>query len=147
MPTVSDLLNAKGAMVHTISKHATVLDAAKKMNELRIGALVVVDDYMPDRPIGMFTERDILTRVVAANRSATHTAVAEVMTERILTCTLCTDLEEVKQVMRRERIRHLPVLDELNKLCGMVSLGDLNQAQVRVLVETVQYLEQYSVRM
>lgn len=147
MPNVADLLNAKGAGVHTICRSDTVLEAAKLMNERRIGALVVVESGYPDVPVGMFTERDVLTRVVAEQRPPGTTKVADVMTSRILTCALSTDLDEVRTVMRSERIRHLPVLDNQHHLCGMISLGDLNQAQVKVLVETIQYLEMYGTRM
>ena len=147
MPTISDLLQGKGSEVHTIHPGARVLDAARRMNERRVGSLIVVDDHLPDQIVGIITERDILTRVVASERSPATTSVADVMTDRVLTCTCATDIEEVRTVMRAKRIRHLPVMDQHGKLCGMVSIGDLNQAHVRVLAETVQYLEQYSVRM
>lgn len=147
MPNVADLLNAKGSMVHTVFRTDTVLEAAKSMNERRIGALVVVDSGYPEVPVGMFTERDVLTRVVAEERQPGTTKIGDVMTARILTCALSTDLDEVRNVMRSERIRHLPVLDNQHRLCGMISLGDLNHAQVKVLVETIQYLEMYGSRM
>lgn len=147
MPTIADLLQVKGLAVLTVSPGATVLDAARRMNEKRVGALVVVDDHMPDRIVGIITERDILTRVVAGEKPPANTSVAEVMTDRVLTCMATTDIEEVRTAMREKRIRHLPVVDKIGRLCGMVSIGDLNQAHVRVLAETVMYLEQYSVRM
>lgn len=147
MPNVADLLNVKGSTVHTVFKSDTVLDAARVMNERRIGALVVVEPGYSEIPVGIFTERDVLTRIVVEERSASGTSVGEVMTSRILTCALTTDLDEVRNVMRIERIRHLPVLDARHHLCGMISLGDLNQAQVKVLVETIHYLELYGTRM
>jgi len=113
------------------------------MNTHRIGSLAVVDDAQ--NLVGMFTERDILTRVVAAERSPSGTRVREVMTERLLTCTPQTNLDQLRHTMRSERIRHIPVIDE-GRLAGMVSLGDLNTAEVKVLCQTIEYLEQYSVR-
>jgi CBS domain-containing protein len=147
MRTIADLLEAKGRVVVTIGPGARVLDAARRMNERRIGALVVVHDHLPDRIVGIITERDILNRVVAEERSPVTTAVADVMSPRVLTCTPETDLEEVRLAMRERRIRHMPVVDQLGGLYGMVSIGDLNQVHARVLAETVMYLEQYSVRM
>jgi CBS domain-containing protein len=147
MPTIADLLQGKGTAVHTIHPSERVLDAARRMNERRVGSLIVVDEHVPDHVVGIITERDILTRVVAAEKAPATTAVADVMTGRVLTCTGATDIEEVRTVMREKRIRHLPVVNEHGRLCGMVSIGDLNQAHVRVLAETVQYLEMYSVRM
>ncbi len=147
MPNVADLLNAKGSTVYTVFRNDTVLEAARVMNERRIGAVVVVEPGYPEIPVGIFTERDVLTRVVAEERPAARTKVEDVMTKRILTCALSTDLDEVRNVMRTERVRHFPVLDAQGRLCGMVSLGDLNQAQVKVLVETIHYLEMYGTRM
>ncbi|HMN40838.1 MAG TPA: CBS domain-containing protein [Phycisphaerales bacterium] len=147
MPTIADLLKVKGSAVLTISPGATILDAARRMNEKRVGALVVVDDHMPDRIVGIVTERDILTKVVAGEKPPATTSVADAMSPRVLSCTPATDMEEARAAMRERRIRHLPVVDAQGGLCGMVSIGDLNQAQVRVLAETVMYLEQYSVRM
>ncbi|GEM_PF-149558 len=143
MSSVAHILTAKGTKVLTVSPDASVLEAAQVMNTHRIGSLAVVDDAQ--NLVGMFTERDILTRVVAAERSPSGTRVREVMTERLLTCTPQTNLDQLRHTMRSERIRHIPVIDE-GRLAGMVSLGDLNTAEVKVLCQTIEYLEQYSVR-
>jgi len=147
MPSVANLLSQKQGNVHTICPGASVLQAARRMNDAKVGSLVVVDDHMRDRIVGIITERDILTRIVAMGKPAALTAVGEVMTQRVLTCAPCTDIDEVRSVMREKRIRHVPVVDGQGRLVGMVSIGDLNQAQTRVLEETVHYLEQYTVRM
>lgn len=143
MSTVAHVLASKGTSVHTIAPNATVLEAARKMNEHRIGSVVVVDEK--GTPVGIFTERDILTRVVAAERSPSTTRVREVMSDRILTCTPQTDVNHLRHTMREKRIRHIPVVDG-GRLAGMISLGDLNTAEVKVLCQTIEYLEQYSVR-
>lgn len=142
MSSVANLLRSKGRQVVTIDPDATVVQAARLMNAHRIGSVVVVSD---GRPVGIFTERDVLTRVVAAERNAATTRVRETMTERVLTCTPETSLEAVRHTMRSERVRHLPVIED-GKLCGMVSIGDLNTAEVKVLCETISYLEQYTYR-
>lgn len=143
MSNVGNLLKTKGRQVVTVEPDVSVLHAARLMNMHRIGSVVVVAD---GRPVGMFTERDVLTRVVAAERSPAATKVKEVMTERVLTCTPDTSLDAVRHTLRSERVRHLPVVED-GKLCGMVSIGDLNTAEVKVLCETIQYLEQYAYRM
>lgn len=143
MATVGNILRTKGSHVITIEPEATVLAAAKLMNEHHIGSVVVVG---PQRePLGIFTERDVLTRIVAAERSPSKTLVREVMTTRILTCSPETSAEAVRHTMRSHRVRHIPVIDG-GKLVGMISLGDLNTAEVQVLCETIQYLEQYAFR-
>jgi CBS domain-containing protein len=142
MSTVATLLKSKGRQVVTIEPEATVLQAARLMNTHRIGSVVVVES---GSPIGIFTERDVLTRVVAGERNPKTTRVRDVMTERILTCSPDTTLDAVRHTIRTERVRHLPVVED-GKLCGMVSIGDLNTAEVKVLCETIQYLEQYTYR-
>ncbi len=140
MPTVRDLLAVKGTRVLLIGPDATVLDAAILMNEHKIGSLVVMDG---ERICGMFTERDILQRVVVPRRDPGQTAVREVMTTEVVCCRPHTRLDEVRGVLKNRRIRHLPVLDEAERLCGMVSIGDLNAHQAHDQEFTIHILEEY----
>ncbi len=143
MSTVADLMRGKGNDTATIAAEESVLAAAGQMNACRIGALVVTK---AGRPCGIITERDIMTRVVAAERSARDTVVDDVMTSPVVTCTDHTTLDELRSVMRQKRIRHVPVTDAEQSLRGMVSIGDLNTAQVEDMTETIEYLEQYMYR-
>lgn len=136
---VGELLRHKGAEVHTVQPAATALDAARRMNEKRIGSLVVVDG---DEVVGIITERDLLTRVVARERAPSTTTVSEIMTGSVYTCAPATSLDELRLLMRSKRIRHVPVVDN-GRLAGMVSIGDLNFAETQTLSETVKYLEAY----
>lgn len=140
MSTVTEVLKQKGASVHTIRADRSALDAARAMNDHRIGSLVAVDET--GAPVGIITERDILTRVVAAERSPSATSVASVMTTRMISCAPDTPLDELRALMRKERIRHVPVVND-QRLCGMVSIGDLNMVEVKVMHETIRYFEQY----
>jgi len=140
MPTAKDILAIKGSRVATIHPEATVYEAALRMNEERIGSLVVLDQ---NQLVGLFTERDILQRVVAEQRDAAHTPVHEVMTTEVLCCQLHTTLEEARGVMKNRRIRHLPVLGDDDELLGMISIGDLNAYQTSTQEQTIYFLEQY----
>lgn len=137
--TVRDVLRHKGSVVHTIGPGATALDAALAMNAERIGSLVVVDE---GQVIGIVTERDILTRVVASERPPAATPIVEIMTSPILTCTPATTLDELRTTMRERRIRHVPVMDG-ERLAGLVSIGDVTIAERETLSQTVHYLEAY----
>ncbi len=139
MYQVSELLGLKGSEVATIAPAASALDAARAMNERKIGSLVVVDG---GRVVGIITERDILTRIVAAERSPSKTRVQDVMTAGPITCCPETPLEELRGVMQQRRVRHVPVLDE-GRLSGMVSIGDLNAAEAREMTQTIGYLKAY----
>ena len=139
MHKVSELLRSKGDAVHTTTLDATALAAAQKMNDHRIGALVVTEG---GRIAGIVTERDMLTRVIAGERSPGQTRVADVMTPDVLTCTPDTAISELRTLMHERRIRHVPVVDH-GSLAGMISIGDLNAAEARNLTETIGYLEAY----
>lgn len=143
MPTVEHVLARKSPerrRVVTIPKHATALDAARLMNEHHIGALVVTDD--DGTVAGIFTERDLLTRVVSAQRQPDRTRVADVMTTHVVVCSPETMLDDVRYTMREKKIRHIPVTRG-RELLGIVSIGDLNTAEVKVLADTITYLEQF----
>lgn len=135
----------RGERVVMIEQGATAFDAARLMNDRRIGALVVTEDG--DGAVGIFTERDLLKRVVAAGKRADETTVAEVMTRDVIVCTPDTLLDDIRLIMRAKRIRHVPVVDDVGRVIGMISIGDLNIAENRILAETITYLEQYMTRL
>ena len=139
MATVHSILSHKGREVVTIEADQSALAAANKMNERAIGGLVVIED---DRMIGIITERDILRRVVAAERNPSLTTVREVMTAPVACCKPETSLLECRTVMTERRIRHLPVVDEKG-LRGIVTIGDLMAQEVGEHQATVEYLSSY----
>jgi CBS domain-containing protein len=140
MATVRDILSRKDSHVFTVGRQATVLDAALLMNEHRIGALVVLES---GRVAGMFTERDVLQRVVAGQRDPKQTLVEEVMTSEIVCCTTATTIAEARGAMKNRRIRHLPVVDGEQQLLGMVSIGDLNAFEASDAEQTIYLLQEY----
>ncbi|MEM1447434.1 MAG: CBS domain-containing protein, partial [Planctomycetota bacterium] len=83
MSNVQAIVSRKGSAVLTVGPDASVLDASKLMNEHKIGALIVLDQ---DTVCGMFTERDVLRRIVAEQRDPATTTVGQVMTEEVVTC-------------------------------------------------------------
>ena len=147
MSMVADILSFKSNTVVTVSEDASILDAAQVMNQHRIGSVVVMGttEASGSSVIGILTERDVLTRVVAAVRDPRHTRVSEVMTTPVETCTPTTLLEDLRRVMKDRRIRHVPVV-EGSALRGMVSIGDLNAHDSMALAGTVEVLEAYITR-
>jgi CBS domain-containing protein len=139
MPNAQSILHKKGADVATVDRKTTVLDAAKAMNEQRIGAVVVTDG---DRVVGIFTERDILNRIVASGKDAKTTRIEEVMTSPMACCRRDTRLTECRTVMTQKRIRHLPVVED-GKLYGIISAGDIVAGEVADQQATIEYLHEY----
>ncbi len=124
--SVRSILEHKGYQVHTVEPGETVLDAVGRMNRYSIGALVVVRHGVA---VGIFTERDVLTRVVAQELDPRSTRVVEVMTEDLVVVELDTQIEEAMRLVTERRCRHLPVVDD-GVLAGMISAGDLTRSIV-----------------
>ncbi len=140
MAVVRDLLNRKGTNIVSIGPTATVLEAARLMNDRSVGGLVVVDEK--GGLLGIFTERDILRRVVAAGLSPETTKVSEVFTRDVVTTTPDAPVEQCGAIMSNRRVRHLPVVDA-NGLHGVVTIGDLLAHQVSEHETTIQHLNSY----
>ena len=126
--------------VQTIAQGASVLDGARKMNEHHVGSLVVLDTF--DKMIGIISERDILTRIVADQRDPATTVISQVMTAEVISCDPTTRLTEVRHLMTQKHIRHIPVLDD-GSLVGMISIGDLNAANNADLNIEVKSMREY----
>jgi CBS domain-containing protein len=140
MPTVRDVLASKVNGVESTTPDTTVLDAVHQMNEHKIGALVVMEG---NQVVGMFTERDVLRRVVGDERSPSATKVGQVMTNKVVCCGPDADLEEVATLMKNRRIRHVPVCGDNGRLLGMVSIGDINAAHTSTQEATIHFLNEY----
>lgn len=136
---VSAILEHKGPTVETTTAEATVTEAVRAMNRARIGSLVVLDG---ERPLGIFTERDVLTRVVAEGRDPDGTRVGEVMTREIAVIRLTTTVGHAMAIMTEKRCRHLPVVEE-GRLAGMVSIGDVTRWNIRDQQHTIEDLVSY----
>jgi CBS domain-containing protein len=121
--TLKAVLAHKGATVHCVVPEATVLDAVRKMNQEHIGALLVRDG---PEVVGIFTERDVLCRVLDSGRDPKSTAVEEVMTTEIVAVSPGTGIKEAMALITDKRCRHLPVM-EGGELKGLVSIGDLTR--------------------
>lgn len=115
------VLEQKGRQVHVTSPTRTVLDAVKTMQEKKVGALVVMES---GNPVGVFTERDVLNRVVAEEGNPAELTVSEVMTTNLVAVCPETTVQQAMAIVTEKRCRHLPVI-EGDELLGVVSSGDL----------------------
>ena len=125
--------------VHSVAPETTVLHAVGKMNDERIGALLVC---VSDEMVGIFTERDVLYRIVGEGRDPATTRVVDVMTQEVVAVRSTTTVEEAMAVFSEKRFRHLPVVDN-GKLKGLVSSGDLTRRMSRSQEGHIQDLMNY----
>ena len=140
MPTVLDVILSKGDTVHSIGPTESVIDAVHKMNQFKIGCLMVMQQ---DHVMGIFTERDVLRRVIGEGRSVNEVTVGEVMTTEVVCCGPNTDLDDVSAIMKTRRVRHVPVCDDDGKLHGVVSIGDVNAYHSSNQEQTIHFLNEY----
>jgi len=136
---LATLLQHKGAEVQRIQPAASVLEAVRKMNQHRIGSLLVTDG---DAVVGIFTERDVLTRVVDQSRDPGTTRVSQVMTGELVTVGDDATVEECMAVVSEKRCRHLPVMSG-DELQGLISIGDLTRWVTRNQAIHIQDLVNY----
>jgi len=136
---LSTLLEDKGASVFSVAPDFSVSDCVRKMNTERIGAVMVMDG---DRPVGIFTERDVMIRVLDAERDPRTTRVSEVMSPDLACVKSTTTVGEALHIISEKRFRHLPVIDD-GTVKGMVSIGDLTHWLVRGQEQEIQQLVNY----
>lgn len=139
MATVQNILAKKGSDIISVAPRETVLHAAELMNDRGIGGLVVTEGK---RLAGIFTERDILRRVVAKRRDPATTKVADVMTTPVTACGPDTPLDECAAMMTGKRIRHLPVVGDKG-LIGVITIGDVLAFQVSDQQQTIDYMHHF----
>lgn len=120
---ISALLERKGSAVHAVSPDVTVFEAVEEMNRHRIGSIVICEHK---QPVGIFTERDVLQRVVGGGADPRATRVREVMTSGLITITPDTTIEETMTLFADKHCRHLPVTAG-GELVGLISIGDISR--------------------
>lgn len=137
MATVNDLIRDRET--YWVKADMPVLEAARYMVEHNIGAVAVVRE---GELVGIFSERDVMKRVVAAGRSPGSTLVSEVMTPRPRTVPPDEPLENCMILMREHSFRHLPICDG-KKLRGLISLRDLLLRNLSEKDEEVKQMRAY----
>ena len=123
----------------TATSSDTVADAVRVMNEKKIGSLIVTENR---RVVGIFTERDVLSRVVAAGRDPRGTLVGAVMTSNVATIGPDATLEDVMNLFNTRHCRHLPITSD-GELLGLISIGDVSRWLTESYRAECEQLRQY----
>ena len=130
LDTVASVLKEKEkSNLVSVGPSTSVVEAVRTMNGENIGAVLVLDGQ---KLVGIFTERDVIARVVGPLRDPATTLVSEVMTASVRSVELTSKAGEALRLMSDRRYRHLPVLED-GKVCGLVSIGDLTRWAIRSL--------------
>jgi CBS domain-containing protein len=124
----------------SIASTATVIEAVSRMEENHVGAIMILEN---DQLTGIFTERDLMRRVVLPGRSAQTTLVSDVMTSPVLTVPSDMDPDEVLRLMQERHIRHVPIVNEAGKVQARISIRHLLREKVESLSQELNSLEAY----
>ena len=129
----------RGQRLVVVAPSTSVFDAARLMSDNGVGAVPVVED---SRLVGIFTERDVMSRVVAGGLDTTHTPVRAVMSTDLIVAEVDAGREETLARLQRAHVRHLLVLQE-GRLLGIVSIRDLIDRELADKDETLAFLNSY----
>ena len=106
-----------------LTPESTVEDCAKLMCSKHIGCIPVCDSNK--KIVGLVTDRDVILRSIACNKDIKTTPISDIMTCNVCSCGPDEEINEAEKKMSNEQIRRLPVVDENNKIIGIITLGDL----------------------
>ncbi len=137
MRTVGELIQGKS--FYTANSDQSVYDTARYMAEKDIGAVPILED---NRLVGIFSERDIIKRVIVAGRDVRNTLVKDVMTTELVVAQSTEEIPQVLEKMQISRCRHMPVVVG-DRLAGFLSLRDLLSADLEEKDAQVQQLNTY----
>lgn len=138
---VQSILGGKGSEVATVRSTASLNEVVAQLGERRVGALVVSDDGQ--HIVGIISERDIVRTVAADGTTALTNAVSSAMSPDVITCKAGDGVDQLMQLMTDRRIRHLPVVDDDDRLTGIVSIGDVVKSRLASLEQENQALSSY----
>src|SRR5579872_4062517 len=137
--TINEILIHKGKQVWSISPDATVFDAIQLMADKNIGALLVTQGT---NLLGILTERDYTRKVALKGKSSKQTAVKEILSGQVIHVTPDHTVEDCMRLMTERRVRHLPVL-EVDRIVGVISIGDLVNWIITAQMSTIHQLQTY----
>jgi len=123
-----------------VEPNVSVMDAVTVMARHRVGAVVVVEK---SKLVGIFTERDLMLRVVRERLDPSSLQVRDVMTSDVMTMTEASTHDDASKLMLLEHLRHLPILDDDGKVLGLLSMRALLEERLEDLSREVSSLEQY----
>ena len=138
--SITVLLEEKGPSVFWVSDDTSVEKAVAEMNDRRVGSILV--KAQDGKVVGIFTERDVLTRVVSNRRDPKTTPIREVMTSEYKWISPDASVEDAMQLITDQRVRHLPVLEDHEPI-GLVSIGDITRWLLKVHEMEAENLRRY----
>ena len=137
---IADLLSSKGSFVLTVGATSSVRELLAALADHNVGAAVVTEE---GRIAGIVSERDVVRRLHARGPDLLGDPIGEIMTIVVATCRATDDVEALTVLMTEKRVRHVPVVDDVGALAGIVSIGDVVKSRIDQLEGDRRQLEAY----
>ena len=135
MSVVSEIMSQRRVVVTVdINDNPSALDVAKLMANHRIGSVVVIEGDNK-RPVGMVTERDIIKKVTAQNKSADQVLVRHIMSSPLVTVKSIDSIDTAAEIIAENKIKRLVVLEQDGSMVGVLSVSDIAKKLAKILTE------------
>jgi signal-transduction protein with cAMP-binding, CBS, and nucleotidyltransferase domain len=129
---VSEIMSSEDTVTITSESGNTARDVAEVMVKKGISSVIVIDKKT--KPIGIITEKDLVRRVCLKNMSASRFAVEEIMSSPLITIMAYDSVDTASRIMTHNQIKHLVVLEEDNRICGLLSVTDITKHLAEILL-------------
>jgi signal-transduction protein with cAMP-binding, CBS, and nucleotidyltransferase domain len=129
---VSEIMSREDTVTITSESGNTARDVAEVMVKKGISSVIVIDKKT--KPIGIITEKDLVRRVCLKNMSASRFAVEEIMSLPLITIMAYDSVDTASRIMTHNQIKHLVVLEEDNRICGLLSVTDITKHLAEILL-------------
>ncbi len=137
---VKDILDVKGSRVINCHEDNSVMDALAIFSANKVGSLLVVDAH--EKILGIVAPRDVLLSVLNDYDNLKQIKVSLIMTKELIVATPDDDIEYIQNIMTENHIRHIPIMDG-DRVKGLVSIGDVVKAQMKIKDVENRYLKDY----
>ncbi|MGH9951252.1 MAG: CBS domain-containing protein, partial [Nitrososphaeraceae archaeon] len=129
---VSEIMSSEDTVTITSESGNTARDVAEVMVKKGISSVIVIDKKT--KPIGIVTEKDLVRRVCLKDMSASRFAVEEIMSSPLITIMAYDSVDTASRIMTHNQIKHLVVLEEDNRICGLLSVTDITKHLAEILL-------------
>ena len=133
MSSVSEIMSEKEIVTVVADTGKTAQDVAQMMVKKRVGSVIIIDKK--SHPIGIITERDIVKRVCLKNVAASRIKLEEIMSAPLITIMSYDSLDTASRIMVKNNIKRLVVLEEDNKITGLLSVTDVTRRLAKILLD------------
>ncbi|MFZ0327735.1 MAG: CBS domain-containing protein [Nitrososphaeraceae archaeon] len=133
MSSVSEIMSSNDIVTVPTDSQKTAEDVANLMIKKKVGSVIVIDKKM--QPVGIITERDIIKRVCSKNIYPNKIQVEEIMSSPLITIMSYDSVDTASRIMIKNKIKHLVVLEEDNRITGLLSVTDITKKLAKILLD------------